>query len=259
MNRKKLNWWAIAAVIILGVPVGFVVMGIIDKSKSHESVEEPVLAEVVNDMPEPVVAPEPVVPELEEQQPVEVETLPQPAPEPKVEKPVVKPVELTPEQKEERARREAERRALAEQKAEELKARKEAEKAERERINAEKAKKAEEERIRKEAEKAERERIKAEEARKAEEAKKAEEARKKKQAYDQLLSEVKSVVASGKFSPKVPEGCVVVINGKNTTNYQDFRNGVKLGSYSGINVSKIEGEGTVTKIYVTAKVNSAED
>lgn len=258
MNKKKLNWWVVSAVLVLGIPVGFVITGIIDKTKSHVPKQE-VLAEEVNaDTSESIVQEteadswqETVV---EEEITTEPETS-QPAPETAVVTPVKKPAELTPEQKEEMARKEAERKALAQQKAEEAALKKEeaARKKEEARL------KAAEEQARKETERQAAVQLKAAEAQKAAEAKKAEEERKKQAAYDQLLSEVNKIVAAGNASSKVSDGCVVVVNGKNTTNYQDFRNGVKLGSYSGIKVSKIEGSGSVSKIYVAAKVNAAED
>lgn len=71
--------------------------------------------------------------------------------------------------------------------------------------------------------------------------------------------EAQAIVSSGKASSKISEGCKIVLNGK-STNYQDFRNGVKLGSYSGIEVTKVEDDGkTVNAVYVTAKVNSGDD
>ena len=71
--------------------------------------------------------------------------------------------------------------------------------------------------------------------------------------------EAQAIVSSGKVSSKISEGCKIVLNGK-TTNYQNFRNGVKLGSYSGIKVTKVEDDGkTVNAVYVTAKVKSGDD
>lgn len=74
--------------------------------------------------------------------------------------------------------------------------------------------------------------------------------------------DVQKIVSVGKASSIVPEGCVVVINNGNSTNYQNFRNGVKLGSYTNVKVTKVESNanGTAaTKVYVTAKVKSADD
>lgn len=71
--------------------------------------------------------------------------------------------------------------------------------------------------------------------------------------------EAQVIVSSGKASSMIPEGCKIVLNGK-TTNYQNFRNGVKLGSYSDIKVTKVEDDGkTVNAVYVTAKVKSGDD
>ena len=74
------------------------------------------------------------------------------------------------------------------------------------------------------------------------------------------VSEVQSVVVSGNVSSKVPDGCTIVMNGKSTTNYQNFRNGVKLGAYSNISVTKVEGNATAaTKVYVNVKEKVGDD
>lgn len=265
MNNRKLNWWVIAAVLIVGIPIGFVVMGVIDKTGNHSSIEqamtEDVVAEVIETVAtEELTTPEPAT-EIEEQKPAE-EAAPQPVPEPVVEKQAVekpKPVELTPEQKEAMARQEAERKAAEEkarQEAEQLAAAKR--KAAEEKAEA--AKKAAEEKAEAAKKAAEEKARKAAEEKARKEAEQLAAAKQKAaEDHDRLLTEVRQVVTAGKSSSKVPDGCVVVVNGKSSTNYQDFRNGVKLGSYSGIKVTEIEGENPVSKIYITAKVNSAED
>lgn len=254
-NKKRINWWIVAAVLIIGIPVGFVATGIINKAMSEKNTEATSTVEDPEKDTGTEVAEEPIVSEPETADtPAVVSVQPTPKPEPAVEKPAPKRKELTPEQIADQERRQElkrqkdeERKLLAEQerqRREELKRQKDEEK----RLLAEQK---EQERQLKIAEEQEAKRKKAEAAQKAKEAELA-------RMQEQFVADVKSVIASGKSSSKVPEDCIIVVNNQQT-NYQDFRNGVRLGSYSGIRVVKVEGSGVATKVYVNATVNAADD
>ena len=78
----------------------------------------------------------------------------------------------------------------------------------------------------------------------------------------ELKNSAQGIVTAGKSSGMIPENCPVVVNGGKPIDYQNFRNGVKLGSYSNVTVDKVEANDkgtTVTKVYVKAKVKSSED
>jgi len=65
-----------------------------------------------------------------------------------------------------------------------------------------------------------------------------------------------SILSSGQRNVKVPDGCTVIVNGK-TMNYQTFRNGVKLKTYTNIVVSdnpRCDEQGNATFIRVNATV-----
>jgi len=66
--------------------------------------------------------------------------------------------------------------------------------------------------------------------------------------------ELQPIVASGQKSSKVPDGCSVVVNGHNTTDYQAFRMGVNYKAYTNVKVTSVSSDanGKVTKITVTA-------
>ena len=80
------------------------------------------------------------------------------------------------------------------------------------------------------------------------------------EAQKQLRNEVQDIIITGKKDSRIPENCYIVVNGDIIVNYQHFRNGVKLGSYSDIDVIKVEGNSKViSKVFVKAKINSGED
>lgn len=225
--KKRINWWIVSAVLIIGIPVGFVLAGIINKTQAEK---EPAIVSASEEPKKDTVGgPEKGI-AAAEAEPVEEPAVDSvksnPSPAPVVAAPAPAKRELTPEQIAER------------------------EEAERQR--------AEERRLRAE-QRQEDERQGAEAARRAAEARAAEEAQKQELARIQFYAEVKNVITSGKSSSKVPEGCVIVVNNKQTTDYQNFRNGVKLGAYSGISVTKVEGNGVATRVCVNATVNTADD
>lgn len=293
--KRRTNWWIVSSILILCIPVGFVLTGVIkkglsDKSSRTTEKEMTITDEAICDTIENQINDLQGIAASNSNQMVDSinkEII--------IEKKVdeVKS-EVTPNRVATNSRNEElklekeEEKKLREHQKEEERLRKIAEKEERDRQKAEAARKAEEERkaeqtrqeelkrkkeeerrliqrqkeeerLRKIAEKEERDRQKAESARKAEEEQKAEQARKLQIAKEQFINEVKSIVVSGKSSSKVPENCVVVVNNNQTTNYQNFRNGVKLRSYSGVKVTKVEGDGIATRIYVSARVESADD
>ena len=73
------------------------------------------------------------------------------------------------------------------------------------------------------------------------------------------IDEAQSIIASGQRSNKVSEGCVIVVNGK-TMDYQAFRNGVKLKTYSHVNVNdvKCDAQGNASVIRVSATVEQEQ-
>ena len=100
------------------------------------------------------------------------------------------------------------------------------------------------------------------EQRRLEEKRKEQDASRKQEEEQQrqLLNEIQKVMVSGEPNSKVPNGCPIVVNGKDTVSYMNFCIGVRLDSYSDINVTNVECNATiVTKIYVNAKVKSVED
>lgn len=78
-----------------------------------------------------------------------------------------------------------------------------------------------------------------------------------KNKQNELKNIVQKQVAFGYKNDIVPDGCIIVVNNSQSMDYQSFRNGVKLGSFSNISVNKVESKanGTAaTKVYVTARV-----
>lgn len=228
--KKRINWWIVSAVLIIGIPVGFVLTGVVNKTLSKK---EPMIVSASEEpkMDTVVEAEKKMETEQAETPAAEsVKSVPTPAPVAESPEPVKR--ELTPAQIAERPPREKPRHQNPEEP----------------RPSAEPSAEGHQPQT---AEKEEAER-KAEEARKAEAARLA-------FAKMQFQKEVEKVITSGKSSSKVPEGCVIVVNKKQTTNYQNFRNGVKLGSYSGIHVTKVEGNGVATRVYVNATVDAADD
>ena len=66
--------------------------------------------------------------------------------------------------------------------------------------------------------------------------------------------EIQKIVASGQKNSKVSDGCTIVVNGRNTTDYQAFRQGVNYKVYSNVRVTDVttDSSGKVTRIKVTA-------
>ena len=69
----------------------------------------------------------------------------------------------------------------------------------------------------------------------------------------QLRSDVESIVKSGKQDGKVPDNCIIVLNGNNIS-YRDFRADVARGFYSNIVVNSVRVNSTTAiKVDITAE------
>ncbi len=280
--NKKINWWIVIAILVIGIPVGYVGIGLyknITKNKTDTALDED-STKISIDAPEvntvQVNGKEQDEQKTQDDNSGNISTddshsFVHSENSQKEENNVIR-VELSPEEKarrlEEEARKQAEREEQARIKREELEQKK-AERAEQERLKREeleqkKAERAEQERLKRE----EQARLKAEQEEKArlekeeKERQKAEREENERQRIAQekakkeaaLKSEIQSIVAAGKPSSKVPESCTVIVNG-NTTDYQSFRMGVNYNSYTNVRVTSIKTDpstGKVIQINVSA-------
>lgn len=263
-QKSKTNWWVIAAVIIIGVPIGFVIMGIINRNNKHVDNEEnaklTIRVDTLNKEKQETVEETNV--KFETVKPSEVKAEDRRDAKPSLgkanqigndkknddvkPKPAIQPKkEETPEEIEKRRQEQEIRRRQEAERQEQL--------AEQRRIEQERKAKEEQERKQKE----EAERLKAlERQREQQEALRIQ----REEARKQLLGDVQEAMNSGKKSSVVPDGCMVIINDKTTTDYQDFRNGIRLGSYSNVDVTNIECDDSgVTKVYVNVIENDEEE
>ena len=71
--------------------------------------------------------------------------------------------------------------------------------------------------------------------------------------------EAQRIINANKKSEKIPETCIIVINGK-SQQYKKFRDGVDFGYYSNVKVTdvKCDAKGVVTNITVSATVNGGD-
>lgn len=240
-KKSKVNWWVLLAIAVIGVPVGFVGMGFFNRVGENDSTVIPeVQAKVHNDNSNPhsdVGKTDSVIPFSDEQKrPVDSE----PA-SPKTETEAIlgeKKAEKKTEIKSEEVQDEQIKIVKEEQKKI---SREEIETKAREKKEAEERKKAEME----------------EKKRQKETEKKLKEQEELKNKQNELKNKVQKQVAFGYKNDIVPDGCVIVVNNGQSMDYQSFRNGVKLGSFSNISVNNVESNanGTAaTKVYVTARV-----
>lgn len=233
--KKKTNIWVILAILIIGVPVGYVIMGILNRpaDKDFPVVEEDslvarheVAAEEVRPTADSIGTQEQAKPEAE--QPTEGSDDKSDSPVPVPQKPDMhmksRQVAVPAQPKTEEQLREE---------------------AEADRRNAELA--------------AQKPREATEAAEKQRPAAAAEAERKKAEA--KLKKEVQGIVAAGKKSSKVPDECTVVIKGVKKTDYQDFRVGVNFKTYSNVKVTDFttDAKGVVTHVTVTVKVTESKD
>ena len=70
-------------------------------------------------------------------------------------------------------------------------------------------------------------------------------------------SDIQPIVSAGQKSSKIPDGCTIVVNGKDNMDYQNFRMGVNYKTYTNVRVTdvKADAKGNITKISVTATEN----
>lgn len=271
--KKKTNIWVILAILIIGVPVGYVIMGILNRSadKDFPVVEEDslvarheVAAEEVRPTADSIGTQEQAKPEAE--QPTEGSDDKSDSPVPVPQKPdlnmksrqVAVPAQpKTEEQLREEAER-AERKRLQQEEQARIKKEKEEERRKEQARIAEEKRQQKAEADRRNAElAAQKQREAAEAAAKQRQAAAAEAERKKAE----LKKEVQGIVAAGKKSSKVPDGCTVVINGRNNKDYQDFRMGVNCNAYSNVKVTAVttDAKGVVTRVAVTATESKDAD
>lgn len=278
--KKRTNIWVILAILIIGVPVGYVIMGILNRpaDKDLPVVEEgslvarhEVASEEVRPTADSIGTQEQAKPEAE--QPTEGSDDKSDSPVPVPQKPdlnmksrqVAVPAQpKTEEQLREEAERAEQKRLQQEEQARIKKEKEEERRKEQARIAEEKRQqKAEADRRNAELA-AQKQREAAEAAEKQRQAAAAEAERKKAEAERkkaELKKEVQGIVAAGKKSSKVPDGCTVVINGRNNTDYQAFRMGVNYKAYSNVKVTAVttDAKGVVTRVAVTATESKDAD
>lgn len=271
--KKKTNVWVILAILIIGVPVGYVVMGVLDRSAEKDlpvvkedsiKVQQRAAAEKNLSAADSIGVPAQVEPEAE--QPTEGSDDKSDSPVPVPQKPdlnmksrqVAVPAQpKTEEQLREEAER-AERKRLQQEEQARIKKEKEEERRKEQARVAEEKRQQKAEADRRNAElAAQKQREAAEAAEKQRQAAAAEAERKKAK----LKKEVQGIVAAGKKSSKVPDGCTVVINGRNNKDYQDFRMGVNYNAYSNVKVTAVttDAKGVVTRVAVTATESKDAD
>ena len=73
--------------------------------------------------------------------------------------------------------------------------------------------------------------------------------------------EVQKIVSSGQKNSKITDGCTIVVNGRNTTDYQAFRQGVNYRAYTNVRVTEVitDPSGKVTRVKVTATESKDAD
>lgn len=287
--KKKSNWWVILAILIIGIPVGYVATGLFGKLADKESsvangdsltkqkVEN---TDSISSKTDTTEVQKQNEPEKEPKDAVEDKANDNPAAkkqEPTVNQPQMK--KQTQQKTEEQLRMEAEKaeqrrlqreeqQRIKEANAEKLRLQREEQarikKEKEEQLRIERERKAEEARQKK----AEENRRKAElaEQKKREAAEAAEKKRKEAEAIaeqkkNELKAEVQKIVASGRKSAKVPDGCTIVVNGRNTTDYQAFRMGVNYKAYSNVVVKSVntDTKGNITRIAVSATESKDAD
>ena len=305
--KKKSNWWVILAILIIGIPVGYVATGLFGKLADKESsvangdsltkqkVEN---TDSISSKTDTTEVQKQNEPEKEPKDAVEDKANDNPAAkkqEPTVNQPQMKKqnlqkteeqLRIEAEKAEQRRLQKEEQKRIKEANAEKLRLQREEqarikkEKAEQQRLQREeqaRVKKEKEVQLRIERErkaeearqkKAEENRRKAElaEQKKREAAEAAEKKRKEAEAIaeqkkNELKAEVQKIVASGRKSAKVPDGCTIVVNGRNTTDYQAFRMGVNYKAYSNVVVKSVntDTKGNITRIAVSATESKDAD
>lgn len=239
--KKKTNVWVILAILIIGVPVGYVVMGVLDRSAEKDlpvvkedsiKVQQRAAAKKNLSTADSIGVPAQVEPEAEQptsgsddmaDSPVPVSPVPVPQkPDRNVEQRQVVVVPSQPKT------------------AEQL--REMAERAEGKRLQQEKQAQMKKE----------------EEKRRSEQAKKAEEERRAA-----LKSEIEVIFKNRQCDRRVPEDCSVDINdGERVIDYQNYRSKLGRSSYSDVKVISVDidyDKKIAKRIKVKAKVNQSVD
>lgn len=298
--KKKSNWWVILAILIIGIPVGYVATGLFGKLADKESsvangdsltkqkVEN---TDSISSKTDTTEVQKQNEPEKEPKDAVEDKANDNPAAkkqEPTVNQPQMKKqnlqkteeqLRIEAEKAEQRRLQKEEQKRIKEANAEKLRLQREEQarikKEKEEQLRIERERKAEEARQKKAeenrrkaelAEKKKREAVEAAEKKKREAAEAAEKKRKEAEAIaeqkkNELKAEVQKIVASGRKSAKVPDGCTIVVNGRNTTDYQAFRMGVNYKAYSNVVVKSVntDTKGNITRIAVSATESKDAD
>ena len=243
--NKKINWWAILAVVIIGVPIVFILM-IRRPPTSTQEKDDTLKVDTTQNLRENKDSLKILTDDSVKQEKAEdIEES----------QGVINPEqnELTPEQLAETRRQREVRDSLKRVESERKKMEADKKRAEekRQREERDSLKRAESERKKIEAEKkrAEEQRLRDEKARQEAEQKRMQEEQKLKT----LLNTLQPIVASGRTNSKIPEGCTVVVNGHDT-DYQSFRMGVNYKAYTNVRVTdvKVDAKGVITRIYVIA-------
>ena len=287
--KKKSNWWVILAILIIGIPVGYVATGLFGKLADKESsvangdsltkqkVEN---TDSISSKTDTTEVQKQNEPEKEPKDAVEDKANDNPAAkkqEPTVNQPQMKKqnlqkteeqLRIEAEKAEQRRLQKEEQKRIKEANAEKLRLQREEQarvKKEKElQLRIERERKAEEARQKKAEEnrrKAELAEQKKREAAEAAEKKKREAEAIAEQKKNELKAEVQKIVASGRKSAKVPDGCTIVVNGRNTTDYQAFRMGVNYKAYSNVVVKSVntDTKGNITRIAVSATESKDAD
>lgn len=287
MQKKKKNWWVILAIVIIGIPVGYVAMGVI---KNMTNKEPTMLADNQMKIQEDTstdntsIKADSTTTDVEEQEQILTDneqndknvdgTSNSPVSNKQEDKNKVEKKSLVIDDEAQRQREEQER-LRREKQAHKAEQRAEQQRLQREEQQRLKEEKAEQQRLQREEQarikKEKEEQARKEKERKAEEAqqKKADEERKKAELAEQkrreaeieaekkkneLKIEVQRIVSSGQKSSKVSDDCSIVVNGRNTTDYQAFRQGVNYRAYTNVRVADVstDASGKITRIKVTA-------
>lgn len=244
--KNKINLWVIAFIIIIGAVIGYVSMGVITRIQKVGPVADSTNVTPKDSLENDTVhtiaieTDTTVVKEDDRQMPVTT-----PKKEFKKEEPILTPEELE-------ANRIAKAEATAKRKADaEAKRLADAEAVAKKKADAEAKKQAE-------AEAAAKKKADAE-AKKQAEAVVA--ARKKIEALQALKKECSQYVTSGRNYSKIPYSCKVAVNGKKTTDYQNFKMGVNYGAYTNVVVTSIltDSKGQIIQINVSAKESEYKD
>ena len=272
--NKKINWWAILAVVIIGIPIGFIAMRMVLPTSTQEK-DDTLKVDTTQNLREnkdslKILTDDSVKQEkaedIEESQgvinPEQNELSPEQLAEARRQREVrdsLKRVEAarrkmeadikSAEARRQREVRDSLKRVESERKKMEADKKRAEEKRQREERDSLKRAEAERKKIEAEKKRAEEQRLRDEKARQEAEQKRMQEEQKLKT----LLNTLQPIVASGRTNSKIPEGCTVVVNGHDT-DYQSFRMGVNYKAYTNVRVTdvKVDAKGVITRIYVIA-------